>query len=48
VAFGLGATGWRPLRLPAKRGGGRDAAPEGALADALRRAGLVPKAPGDR
>jgi uncharacterized protein len=30
------------------RGGGRDAAPEGALADALRRAGLVPKAPGDR
>jgi protein Tex len=31
-----------------KRGGGRDAAPEGALADALRRAGLVPKAPGDR
>jgi uncharacterized protein len=31
-----------------KRGGGRDAAPDGALADALRRAGLVPKAPGDR
>jgi uncharacterized protein len=31
-----------------KRGGARDAAPEGALADALRRAGLVPKAPGDR
>src|SRR5690348_14005114 len=30
------------------RGGGRDAAPEGALADALRRAGLVPEAPGDR
>src|SRR5205814_9189334 len=29
-----------------KRGSGRDAAPEGALADALRRAGLVPKAPG--
>jgi protein Tex len=31
-----------------QRGGARDAAPEGALADALRRAGLVPKAPGDR
>jgi protein Tex len=30
------------------RGGARDAAPEGSLADALRRAGLVPKAPRDR
>jgi protein Tex len=30
------------------KGGAREAAPEGALADALRRAGLVPKAPRDR
>jgi len=44
---GTGPAGGRQ-RGEGKRGGGRDAAPEGALADALRRAGLVPKAPGDR
>jgi protein Tex len=42
--------GSRPQGGPKGSGpqGARETAPEGALADALRRAGLVPKAPRDR
>jgi uncharacterized protein len=43
---GGGGRGGRPGG--GNRGGARDAAPDGALADALRRAGLVPKPPRDR